>query len=522
MDNTGLLEKLYKIDRECRYLEQTAAVLQWDQETCLPPQGVADRAEQLALVQGLAHERFIVPETGRLLSELGSDSENPRGDEGLSPLEGDFCRAMRRRYDKAVKLPPDFVSAAARAEGLAQAAWVQARRNNDFAAFLPHLKTMIDFSRKKARYWGFGGPGGEYDGLLDIYEPGISAREIGVLFEPLKDGLISLLKRIAARTSAGISGGIAGGSSPRPEFSFLDREYDIETQVRFNRVLMDRLGFDSSRGRLDVSAHPFTTSLGSDDIRITTRYYPRNFLSGLFSVIHESGHALYEMGFPRELRGTCLADGASMAIHESQSRFWENVIGRSRPFWVSLFPLLRDHFPESLGPVTAEEFYRGINQVRPSHIRVEADEVSYNLHIILRFELEKRLFSGELEPEQLPETWWKLMKEFLGVEPKTDADGVLQDVHWSMGSFGYFPSYALGNLYGLQFWKKLSADLPGVEEAVGRGDLEDIHGWLRENIYRWGKRLDPPDLLRRITGEKLSVAPFLAYIETKYTELYGL
>jgi carboxypeptidase Taq len=508
MNSTALLEKLHKIDGECRYLEQTAAVLQWDQETYLPLEGVADRAEQLALVQGLAHERFTAAETGRLLTELGSVSENPRGDEKLPPLERDFCKVLRRRYDKAVKLPLEFVSAAARAEGLSQAAWVRARRNNDFAAFLPHLKRMIDFSRKKARYWGFEGPGREYDGLLDIYEPGTSAGDIGALFEPLRDGLIALLKRIAAR--------------PQPEPAFLDREYDVDTQVRFNRVLMDHLGFDRSRGRLDVSAHPFTTSLGSDDIRITTRYYPRNLLSGLFSVIHESGHALYEMGFPRELRGTCLADGASMAIHESQSRFWENVIGRGRSFWKGLFPLLRTYFPEPLGPVTAEDFYRGINQVKPSHIRVEADEVSYSLHIILRFELEKGLFSGELEPEHLPETWWKLMKEFLGVEPKTDADGVLQDVHWSMGSFGYFPSYALGNLYGLQFWQKLSADLPQAEQAIGRGEFKEIHRWLRENIYQWGKRLDPPELLRQVTGEKLSVAPFLSYLETKYTELYGL
>ncbi|MDR3139763.1 MAG: carboxypeptidase M32 [Treponema sp.] len=504
------LEKLHEIDRECRYLDQTAAVLQWDQETYLPPQGVADRAEQLAFVRKLVHERFIAPETGRLLKELGSDSQNLRGDESLSPLEGDFCKVMRRRYDKAVKLPADFVSAAARAEGLSQAAWVQARRNNDFAAFLPHLNAMIDFARKKARYWGFGNGllGDEYDGLLDIYEPGMTARNISALFGPLRDGLISLLKRIAAR--------------PQPDVSFLNREYDVAAQIRFNRVLMDRLGFDSSRGRLDVSAHPFTTSLGSDDIRITTRYYPANLLSGLFSVIHESGHALYEMGFPREIRGTCLAEGASMAVHESQSRFWENVAGRNRLFWDGLFPLLRDHFPGPLASVSVEDFYRAVNLVKPSYIRVEADEVSYSLHVILRFELEKQLFSGELEPEKLPETWRKLMKEFLGLEPETDAEGVLQDVHWSMGSFGYFPSYALGNLYGLQFWAKLSADLPQAEQAMGRGDFEEIHRWLRETIYRWGCRLDPPDLLQKVTGEKLSITPFLSYLEKKYTGLYGL
>jgi carboxypeptidase Taq len=510
MNFGDVLEKLHKIDRECRCLDQTAALLQWDQEAYLPPQGVQNRAEQLAFILKLSHERFTLPETGRLLKELGSDSQNPRGDESLSPLERDFCKVMRRRYDKAVKLPADFVSSAARAEGLSQAAWVQARRKNDFAAFFPHLNIMIDFARKKAQYWGFGNGagGGEYDGLLDIYEPGMTAQDISALFGPLRDGLISLLKRIAAR--------------PQPDVSFLNREYDVATQVRFNQVVMDRLGFDSSRGRLDVSAHPFTTSLGPDDVRITTRYDPHNFLSGLFSVIHESGHALYEMGFPQEIRGTCLAEGASMAVHESQSRFWENVAGRNRLFWNGLFPILQTHFPDPLASVAVEDFYRAVNLVKPSQIRVEADEVSYSLHIILRFELEKQLFSGELAPEKLPEAWRKLMKEFLGLEPETDAEGVLQDVHWSMGSFGYFPSYALGNLYGLQFWKKLAADLPQVEQAMIRGDFGDIHRWLQETSYCWGSRLDPPDLLQKITGEKLSITPFLSYIDKKYTELYGL
>jgi carboxypeptidase Taq len=400
-----------------------------------------------------------------------------------------------------VRLPADFVSAAARAEGLSQAAWAQARKNNDFAAFLPHLSAMIDIARKKSQYWGYSGSS-LYDGLLDIYEPGLPAHEIEALFTPLRERLVALLQKIKARS--------------QPDHSFLDQDYDLAAQTQFNHQLMDYLGFDTNRGRLDTSAHPFTTSLGASDVRITTRYFPRNILSSIFSVIHESGHAFYEMGFPAELRGTCLADGASMALHESQSRFWENVVGRSRPFWDGLYPLLQKHFPSQLGAVPVDTFYRAVNQVSPSLIRVDADEVSYALHIILRFELEKQLFSGELAPADLPSRWREYSRRYLGQESETDANGVLQDIHWSMGSFGYFPSYALGNLYGLQLWGRMQKDLPGLETDVASGRFAPIHAWLAENIYHWGCRLTPSELLLKVTGEKLSPAPFLDYLEAKY------
>ncbi|MDR2133968.1 MAG: carboxypeptidase M32 [Treponema sp.] len=508
MNSGQALETLHRIDREYRCLEKAAAVLQWDQETCLPAGGVEERAEQLALLEGIAHERLIDPETGRLLAELGSVPENPRGDRALPEPERDFLRVTRRRYERAVKLPADFVSAAARAGGLSQAAWAGARRANDFASFLPHLETMIDFARKKAAYWGFGnGAGSLYDGLLDIYEPGMSASETGGLFAALRERLVPLLEKISL--------------CPPPDTSFLKQDFPVEQQAAFSQRLMDYLGFDRGRGRLDTSAHPFTTSLGSDDIRITTRYFPDNILSGLFSVIHESGHAFYEMGFPPELRGSCLADGASMAVHESQSRFLENVIGRSRSFWTGCFPLLREYFPRQLKSAGAENFYRAVNEVKPSPVRVDADEISYSLHIIFRFELEKRLIGGELAPEKLPPVWNDYTREYLGLESETVADGVLQDIHWSMGSFGYFPSYALGNLYGLQILKKLKQDIPAYESAVAEGKFSLLYDWLGENIYRWGCRLEPGELLSKITGEKLSVNPFLEYIEGKYSELYG-
>jgi len=509
------MEKLRVIDREYRHLERIIAALQWDQETYLPPQGVEERAEQLALLEGIAHRRLIEPETGKLLAEAGASAENPRGDESLPALERDFLRVMRRRYDRAVKLPPDFVTASARAEGLSQAAWAAARQNNDFAAFLPHLKTMIGIARKKAEYWGFGnGSQTLYDGLLDIYEPGMGEAEIGALFAALRNRLTALLKKIQ-------------GCAP-PDTSFLKQPFPIERQAAFNRKLMDYIGFDCRRGRLDISAHPFTTTLGTDDIRITTRYFPGNLLSGVFSVIHESGHALYEMGFPPELRGTCLADGASMALHESQSRFWENVIGRSRPFWDGLFPLLQDSFPQQLAGVSAGHFYRAVNEVKPSLIRVDADEVSYSLHVILRFELEQQLIAGTLEPENLPAAWREKTKEYFGLEiealnpARSDADGVLQDIHWSMGSFGYFPSYVLGNLYGLQFTRKLRQDIPEFENLIAAGNFGPLYNWLKDTIYCWGCRLEPAELLRKVTGEPLRAEPFLDYIEEKYGALYHI
>ena len=502
------IEKLHIIDNECRLLEKTVATLQWDQETYLPEKGVEERAEQLALLEGIAHQRLVGDETGRLLKELGSVAENPRGSEELPEIERDFLRVMHRRYNRAVLLPVDFVSASAKAEGLSQAAWAVARLNNNFAAFLPHLRTMIDFAQKKAAYWGFGSAGSLYDGLLDIYEPGMGAAEIDLLFSVLRDRLVPLLHKIK--------------NCPAPDVSFLKQEFPVEAQAAFNHKLMDYMGFDRQRGRLDTSAHPFTTSLGFDDIRITTRYFPNNLLSSVFSLIHEAGHALYEMGFPPELRSTCLADGASMALHESQSRFWENVIGRSRPFWEGLYPLLQNFFPTQLGRVKADAFYRALNEVKPSLIRVDADELSYSLHIIIRFEIEKLLISGELDPEKLPELWREKTTEYLGLASETDADGALQDIHWSMGSFGYFPSYALGNLYGLQITQKLQADIPELDDLVAQGKFDRLYAWLKDTIYHWGCRLPPGELLQKITGEKLQAQSFIKYIEDKYEGLYGI
>lgn len=506
MNRENALDRLHELDRARRTFARVSAILQWDQETYLPPSAVEERAEQLAEIEGVAHERATDAEIGILLERLGSVSDNPAGDETLAPVERDFLRVLRREYDRAVALPAELVTAQARDAGLSQAAWVRARAANDFSAFAPHLRTMIGHSKRKAECLGFAER--PYDGLLDLFEPSMTESSIAAVFDPLRSRLASLVRRIAAK--------------PQVDTSFLSRVFPVEAQDTFGRTVMKDLGFDLARGRLDLSAHPFTTTLGGDDVRITTRYSQTNIVSGLYSIIHETGHALYELGFGDDLKSSLLAEGTSMGIHESQSRLWENVIGRSLSFWRGRFPALAAAFPTQLAGVDAEAFYRAVNAVRPSLIRVDADEVTYSLHVILRFELERRIFSGALEVEDLPDAWRTMMRELLGVEPATDAEGVLQDVHWSMGAFGYFPSYALGNLYALQFWRSLKRDIPDVDAAIESGRFAVILSWLRDKIHSMGRRLDPADLLAAATDERLDSGPFIEYLETKYGALYSL
>ena len=493
------LEKLMAMDRERMLLSRAAALLQWDQETYMPPAAVEERAEQLALLEGFAHEKLTAPETGDLLERCGKpDDETAR----------DFIRIFARDHARAVSLPADFVREAARAEGLSQAAWAEARKNNDFAAFVPHLQKMTALARARAGYWRRDAAQSDYDVLLDSYEPGMNEAETGAVFAPLGKRLGALLKKISA--------------APQIETGFLHQKFEIQNQEAFNRELLRGLGFDTKRGRLDVSAHPFTTTLGFNDVRITTRYAEHDIMSGIFSVIHEAGHAFYELAQDSRLRGLCLAEGSSMGIHESQSRLWENVIGKSRAFWEGWLPVLKARFPRELDGVELSGFYRAVNAAGPSFIRTEADEVSYSLHIILRFELERRLAAGTLDAAGAPGAWNAAMKNLFGIEPPDDARGILQDVHWSMGAFGYFPSYALGNLYSLHFWRKLRTDIPGVDRLLARREYAEIHEWLKNTVHGFGRRLDPAELLLKATGEKLSSIPFLDYTEEKYSELYGL
>ncbi len=499
------LAELRRIDARARRMSRVSAVLQWDQETYLPAGAVEERAEQISDIEGLAHERFTDPRVGELLESLGSSAGNPSGAESLPFADRAFLRALRRDYDRRTKLPRDFVEAVARDQGLSQAAWVAARKANDFSAFAPHLHRMVEHAKTRAAFYGFSS--NAYDGLIDEYEPGMTEARLSALFTPLAAGLSSLLSRIASR--------------PQPRLDFLHRNYPISVQEVFCERMMDDLRYDRSRGRLDRSAHPFTTTLGADDVRITTRYFADNPLSGLYSVIHETGHALYEQGYGPDIRGSCLADGASMGIHESQSRFWENIVGRSRSFWERYFEPFKLMFPACLDGVDIDSFYRAVNAVRPSLIRVDADEVSYSLHIILRFDLERRIFSGELSVPDLPEAWRDGMRSLLGVVPDTDADGVMQDVHWSMGAFGYFPSYALGNIYGAMFVQAMTADFGDIGSHIAKGDFETLLEWLRGRIHRIGRSLFPDEILFEICGTPADAMPFLRYLETKYSAIYA-
>jgi len=502
------IERLRKLDAEAKLLEHIGAALGWDQETYMPSGAIDERADQLAYVETLAHEKATAPEIGRLLDELGSTEAEPSGPGSLPTIDRAYLRVMRRKYDQATKLPAELVSEMARATSLSQAAWVEARKHNDFKAFAPHLSRMLEYNKKVAACLD---PSKKpYDVLLDRFEEGGSEEQVASIFGPLRVELVALLDRIRGK--------------PQIYDSFLRRRCPAAAQAEASAYFMRALSYDEKRGRLDTTAHPFTTTLGESDVRITTRYVEDFFPSSLFSTIHESGHALYEMGIDPapEYRRTSLAEASSMAVHESQSRLWENTVGRSLGFWLQHLPALRQIIAPAIDGVGLDEFYRAINKVEPSLIRTEADEVTYGLHVILRFELEGRMLSGDLAVNDLPAAWNEGMRRLLGVAPKNDAEGCLQDIHWPMGSFGYFPSYALGNLYGAQWWDAMKAQGLDPKAAVELGDLGSILSWLRSNVHRSGSMYKPGELVERVTGAPLDPSHFVRYLNDKYAGVYGL
>lgn len=491
-------EQLLTRVRDVGRLGSIEQLLDWDQEVNMPPRGADVRAEQLALLAGLSHERFTADETGELL-----DRAEPADDEGAVNV-----RETKRAFDRAVKLPTDLVKALARAASLAKNAWTKARAENKFEIFSPHLSKLIDLKKQVAERIGFETEA--YDALMDEFEPGATAAKVEALFASLRDFTVALIARLE-------------NAPRRPDASILTRHYPKEAQAPLCRMLAESLGFDFNAGRADVSVHPFCTTIGgSGDVRITTRYWEDFLPAALFGTLHEVGHGLYEQGLMPEHVFTPMGEAVSLGIHESQSRLWENLIGRSLAFWQCHYHTVQGAFPEALGDVSLESFYGAINAVKPSMIRVEADEVTYNLHIILRFEIERALFSGSLEVSDVPGAWNDKMKTCLGITPGSDAEGCLQDIHWSMGAFGYFPTYALGNLYAAQFFEKARADLPDLDDRVARGDHEPLLHWLREHIHRHGKRFTPGELVERVTGRALTTAPFEAYITHKVAGVYGL
>jgi len=493
------LHELRELDQKIHRLAAIKATLEWDQETNLPPAGIDERSEQLALLGGLIHDLQTSPHLGPLTEGLGEATLSNDADRAL-------VRLHKRQYDRASKLPKELVERSARLTGLSQAVWAQARKNNDFPAFAPYLDQLVSLAREQADLLGYADH--PYDALLDEYEPGTTSAEVTQVFAGLEAGVADLVRRI--------------GSRPQVRNDFLSRNYPRDLQEKMGRQVATDLGFDWQAGRLDVTTHPFMTSLGPRDIRITTRYDENFFNMALYGIIHETGHGLYEQGIDPALGASILGGGTSLGIHESQSRFWENFIGRSRPFVDRYFPTFQKAYPASLGDVDANAFYRGINLVEPSFIRVEADEVTYSLHIILRFRLEMALLEGSLKAADVPAAWNELFTKLFGVTPPDNAQGCLQDVHWAMGGLGYFPTYTLGNLYAAQFFDTLKTAVPDWESLVRGGDFAPILGWLRTNIHRHGSVYPAGELCRRVTGRPLDSQPFLTYLNAKFGAVYGL
>jgi carboxypeptidase Taq len=501
------MERLKARDGEIRRLMHIAGVLSWDQETYMPPKAVGERSEQLELLSGLIHDRLASPELGELLKAAGASDRQPLGPDDSAPVERAYLRELFRAYRRSTRLPRRLVTELAKQTAIGQARWAEARKASDFGLFSAQLAVILGLVRESAACLGYREH--PYEPLLEEYEPWMKSAEVEKVFAGLRVKLQSLVQRIVA-------------SGRRPDTSFLRAPYEVARQREFCLAVLKEIGYDFQRGRLDESAHPFSTTLGRADVRLTTRYNPDFFNTGVFGTIHEAGHGLYEMGIGGELSDTILADGTSMGFHESQSRMWENFIGRSLPFWVHFYPRLKALFPQNLEAVRLEDFHRAINAVEPSLIRVEADEVTYNLHILIRFELEKRLIAGDLQVAELPGAWNAQYREALGIVPPDDAQGVLQDIHWSMGSFGYFPTYALGNLYAAQLYRTMKRELPGMEEELVRGEFAPVLGWLRDKVHRLGRLVPAAELCRQVTGESLDPACLAEYLEGKYAGIYEL
>ncbi|HMB92023.1 MAG TPA: carboxypeptidase M32 [Rhodothermales bacterium] len=482
-------------------LDAAAAVLEWDQETYMPGGAATARAHQIATLRTLSHEYFTSDDVGTLLDKLEPETS------GLdaTSTEASLIRVAQRDFDRARKLPSTLVTEMAVAVSHAKNAWREARETNTYAIFAPYLARLIDLNVQKAEALGYAEQ--RYDALLDEYEPGMTTSTIETVFEALRERLVPIVQAIAAH--------------PAPEDGFLYASYDTQKQWDFGMAVLRDLGYDFDRGRQDLSAHPFTTSFSIHDVRLTTRVAEHFFPTSLFGTIHEAGHGLYEQGIDPSLDRTPLADGTSLGMHESQSRLWENMVGRSRPFWQHYYAKLQQLFPDSLADVSLDTFYRGINKVAPSLIRVEADEVTYNLHIMLRFELEKDMIEGRVSIEDLPDLWNTRMEQYLGLRPDTNADGVLQDIHWSLGALGYFPTYALGNLMSAQLFDQARQDLPNLEDQIAAGQFDSLLHWLRTHIHHHGRKIEALDLLKQVTNEELSAEPWLAYIREKYSGIYA-
>ena len=494
------LELLKERLGEVEDIGRAASVLSWDQQVNMPSGGNEARGRQLATLSKIAQEKFITDEVGRLIDDLKQDLNGADTDEAA------FVRVAARNYDKARRVPPSFIAEQAIVTSKAFEAWREARSKSDFSIFQPHLEKVVELVHKYISFF----PTGEhpYDTLLDDFEPGMKTAEVKAIFNGLRPKQVKLIKAIA--------------SSKQVKDAFLFKKYNEKKLIDFGVDVITRFGYDWTRGRQDKAPHPFETAFSVNDVRITTRYEDDNPLATLFSTMHEAGHAMYEQGINPAYERTPLAGGTSLAVHESQSRMWENLVGRSLPFWEHFYPSLKKLFPSQFDGVSLKTFYKAINKVEPSLIRVNADEATYNLHIMLRLELEIGMVEGTIEVKDLPEIWNTKMQEYLGVTPPDDATGVLQDIHWSGGAIGYFSTYALGNLVSVQLWEKINKDISNLDDQIRKGDFSELLAWLRKNIHQHGQKYEPQTLVERVTGSKISPAPYVRYLTKKYSEIYGL
>ncbi|WP_067931819.1 carboxypeptidase M32 [Alicyclobacillus kakegawensis] len=487
--------------REMEHYQEALALMYWDLRTGAPKKGAALRSEAIGTLSSAVFRMSTSDRMEEFLNRL----EDQR--DALDPVTRAMLRECRKTFDRARKIPPEryheYVVLVSRAESV----WEEAKDKADFAMFRPYLEQIVAMTNEFVEYWGY--RENKYDTLLDQYEPGVTVAQLDPLFDTLRQETVQLLNQIVA-------------SGRRFDDARFYRGYDAALQRKLSHYLLEQMGYDFAAGRLDETVHPFQISINRFDARVTTKFLSQDMRSNLFSTIHEGGHALYEQGVAEELIGTGLCSGASMGIHESQSRFWENIIGRSRPFWEANYRYILELFPSQFADISLDDFYRSVNDVRPSLIRIEADELTYNLHIMIRYEIEKGLINGQIQVADLPAVWRDKMQEYLGVVPENDGEGVLQDVHWSGGSFGYFPTYSLGNIYAAQFAHALARDIPDYWEQVRNRNLLPIKQWLNEHIHRSGKMLEPSEIVRKVTGEAIDAKYLIQYLKDKFTALYNL
>jgi carboxypeptidase Taq len=494
------LDQLRGLLGEISDLGRTRALLAWDERTQMPPAGAGPRAEQLATIARVRHERLISDELGELLDGAAAEVEALPYDSN----EASLVRVARRQWEKARRVPIELRSEMTRVASLAERAWVACKDRSDFEGFLPSLERNVELRRRYAECFdGFPGFEHPYDPLLDDFEPGMTTLEISAVLASLRDGIRPLVAEVSRHREA-------------VDDSCLYGEFPIDAQKRLAREVVAGLPLGDGAWRLDPTVHPFASAISPCDIRLTTRFERDYIGAALWSVIHEAGHGMYENGIPRELWRSTLASPSSLVFHESQSRLWENWVGRSRPYLAHLHPRLRELFPDQFGAVDVNSLYRAANKIEPSLIRMEADQVTYNLHIALRFELELELFAGTLEPADLRDAWNARTADYLGIEVPDDAHGVLQDVHWAAGSFGYFPTYSLGNVMSVQIWERIREDIPDLDDKLERGEFAPLREWLGEHIHRYGRKFLPQETLERATGSRIDPEPYLRYLKEKH------